>query len=556
MLRHLRVTNFAILSDVTLELGPGFNVLTGETGAGKSLIVEAVNLLRGGRASADIPRAGAREAVVEAIFEPPEDLRPRIAAVLAEAGIEPGEDDEVVVRRVIQRGGRGRVYVNGALTTARRLAEVGALLCDLSGQHQHQGLVDSARHREILDAYADQSAKLAEMAEAHEAWRRARTALEGHRDRARGASDRADYLRFQLDEIATVDPRPGEDEQLSAERARLQSVDRLEAGARTALELVYSGDDAAVDRLGAAARELERLRDADPALAEVGDQLEEARVLADEAARSLRHYAEKLEADPGRLAEVEDRLAALDKLLRKHGGSLAAVLERSEELAHELSAIDDYDGELASLEQAEAAAEKAARRVAAALSKLRRKAGARLAEAVSTAIADLGMARAALEVAFEDTPLGAHGTDRVELLLAANPGEPAKPLTKIASGGELSRIMLALKLVLRRADEVATYVFDEVDAGVGGTTAEVVGRQIRAVADQRQVLCVTHLAPIAVFADHHFQVTKLERDGRTETLVQKLTERARRDETARMIGGTPTKRARAHADEMLSAARR
>ena len=557
MLRHLRVTNFAILSDVTVELGTGFNVLTGETGAGKSLLVEAVNLLRGGRASADIPREGAKEAVVEAIFTPPEDLRAHIDALIDSAGLPAGDENEIVVRRVIQRGGRSRTYINGALTTARRLAEIGAMLVDLSSQHQHQGLVDNARHREILDAFAANGKLTAAMTAAYDELRRTEQALTAAMQEGRNAGEQADYLRFQLDELEATAPTPGEDTTLVAERARLQAVDRLEAATHTALELVYAGDDAAVDRLAVAGRELDRLIESDPDLAAIATQLEEARAIAEEAASNLRDYGRHLDHNPARLAEVDERLVDLDKLKRKHGGSLDSAIARATELRAELDAIDNYDEHLSARQAAHKSAESAARAAATQLNRSRKRAATRLGKEVGAALAELGMSRAKIEAHVVDAALGPHGGDRVEFLLAANPGEAAKPLTKIASGGELSRIMLALKLVLRRADEVATYVFDEVDAGVGGAIAEVVGRQIRSVADQRQVLCITHLAQIAVFADRHFLVNKIERDGRTETLVAELAATPRREETARMLGGARlTKRARAHADEMLAGARR
>jgi DNA repair protein RecN (Recombination protein N) len=553
MLRHLRVTNFAILSDVALDLGAGLSALTGETGAGKSLIVEAVNLLRGGRASADIPRAGADEAVVEAIVELPDDLRARVEAVMAGAGLP--VDDEVLIRRVIHRGGRSRTYVNGALTTAKVLAELGSLLIDLSGQHQHQGLVDPRRHRQILDAFAEEPELVAAMRDAWAAMREAEAALEALGGDERTRAERTEYLRFQRDELEQAGLRSGEDAELEAERERLASADRLESGARLAEEHLYAGEDAAVDRLGAAARELERLVGIDPTLGEPLRQIAEARVLAEEAAAALRHYADGLDGDPGRLATVDDRLALLRRLERKHGCDLAQLVERAGELAAELEALENRDERVTELEKVRRRAERTAREAATALSAARRRAAERLSAEVGAALAELGMGAARLSVSIEARPLGPDGADKVELLLAANKGEDAKPLAKIASGGELSRIMLALKLSLRRADEVATYVFDEVDTGIGGATAEVVGRQIRAIADHRQVICVTHLPQIAAFADTHFHVAKFELDGRTETAVRSLTPTERRDETARMLGGLKlTPRARAHATEILRSA--
>ena len=588
MLRHLRVTNFAILSDVEIELGAGMNVLTGETGAGKSLIVEAVNLLRGGRASADIPRTGADEAVVEAIVEVPEDLQARVLAVLETAGLplHYDGDRDVFIRRVIQRGGRSRTYVNGALTTAARLAELGALLIDLSGQHQHQGLVDPGRHLELIDALAGASGGDAGRAPAMTAaWAELRQLDEavsalGGDERAREA--RVDYLRYQLEELEGAALVAGEDVTIEHERARLASVDQLSAAARAAEESLYGGDDSARDRVAVATRAVERALRVDRGLEPLSRQLAEIETLIDDVADQLRAYADKLEGDPERLAYLDERLALVRRLIRKHASApgaasasgaspsaagvgatgLDTVIAKAAELRTELDALAGRDARLAELAAARGKAEVAAMAAAAALTVARKKAAKKLEKEVGAALAELGMGSARLTVVIEARALGPTGADRVELMLASNKGEDTRPLAKVASGGELSRIMLALKLALRSADEVATYVFDEVDTGIGGATAQVVAEQIRAVASTngndagRQVLCVTHLPQIAAFADHHFHVEKTEIAGRTETHVRKLDAAARKDELARMLGGHATSKARAHAAELLSDAAR
>jgi DNA repair protein RecN (Recombination protein N) len=559
MLRHLRATNFAILSDVEIELGPGMNSLTGETGAGKSLIVEAVNLLRGGRASADIPRAGADEAVVEATVEIPEDLRARVTSVLEGAGLPAMEANEVFIRRVIARGnanspGRSRCYVNGALTTAARLAELGALLIDLSGQHQHQGLVDPARHLEILDLFSGEGQLVATMDAAWAELRRCDERVASLGGDAREREARIDYLRFQLDELDGAGLRSGEDAAIEIERARLASVDSLQSAARTAEELLYGGDDSARDRVAGAAREVERAVRTDPTLESIHRQLTEIESLIDDVADELRAYADKLEGDPERLAWLDERLALIRRLTRKHGGTLDEVVAKAAELRTELASLTTHDASLAEAQSARKASEAAAISAAAALTKSRGKAARKLEKDVCAALAELGMSAAKLSIVVEPRPLGPTGADRIELMLASNKGEDTRPLAKVASGGELSRIMLALKLVLRSADEVATYVFDEVDTGIGGATAQVVGAQIRAVATHRQVLCVTHLPQIAAYADHHFHVEKTEIAGRTETHVRKLTGTARKDELARMLGGHATSKAKAHAAELLAEA--
>ncbi len=552
MLKHLHITNFAILSDVALDLGPGFNVLTGETGAGKSLVVDAVALLRGGRARADIPRAGADEAVVEAVFEAPPVLRAAVATALAEAGLPAGDEGEVVVRRVIARGGRSRVHVNGALTTAGALARVGGLLVDLSGQHEHQGLVDGGRHGEVLDAFGVDAALVERAGELHRQLSELEQARAQAEAAARARAEREDFLRFQVTEIEAAGLAPGEERSLEEERERLRSAGKLGAAARRAEEILYANEDAAVDLLAGVVRELGLLAGIDARLEAPRAQVEEARVLVEDAARSLGRYAEGVRDDPGRLAEIEDRLHLLGKLMRKHGGTCAEILERGSALRAELAELEDAEerGAARAAEIARVRTEAAA--TADALTDARTRAARRLEASVNEALGELGMAGARLAVVLERRDLGPRGRDRVELMLAANRGEEPRPLARVASGGELSRIMLALKLALRAADPVATYVFDEVDAGVGGATAEAVGRQIRKVADRRQVICVTHLAQIAALADSHYRVEKHDREGRIETEIARLSKTERRDEVARMIGGTKiTPRARAHAEELL-----
>jgi DNA repair protein RecN (Recombination protein N) len=574
MLKHLRITNFAILSDVSLELGAGFNVLTGETGAGKSLIVDAVALLRGARASADIPRAGADEAVVEAVFEPPADMSGQVAARLEVLGLRAGDDGEVLVRRVISRGGRSRVHVNGGLTTAAALQELGGLLVDLAGQHEHQGLVDPSRHLDVLDAFGVDAGLVAAAAGAYERLRAAAAALGSAASDQRTRAQREDFLRFQLDELEAARVVAGEERELGQERERLRSAGKLGGAARKGEALLYSGDGAVSDVLAGLARELEPLVAIDGRLAAPARSLSEARALLDDAAHELRRYAESLADDPERLAELEDRLHLVGKLCKKHGvADSAALCAAQAAMSDELAGLVEHDSRKATLAGELEACRAAAARAAGALSDARAQAAKRLEKAAAATLGELGMGGARVTVSLgpkrtgDDDELGAallwdgrrlgpRGWDRVELLLAANKGEEARPLAKIASGGELSRIMLALKLALKRADAVATYVFDEVDSGIGGAIAEVVGRQIQRVAGERQVICVTHLAQIAALADVQFRVEKYEKDGRVETKVERLSANERREELARMLGGLKiTPKTRAHAEELLQRGR-
>jgi DNA repair protein RecN (Recombination protein N) len=572
MLTHLRITDFALLDDVEIDLGPGFNVLTGETGAGKSLLVEAVALLRGGRASADVVRAGAEEARVEAVFDPPhgpaaEALKER----LERAGID-AADEGLIVRRVIGKSGRGRVYINNVLSTAAALGDVAGVLIELAGQHEHQTLGDPAKHLAILDSFGGHDAHVAAVAAAHARLSQAATALASATLDETKRAEREDFLRFQLKELEDAKLVDGELQKLQVERERLRAVEKLSAGARRGEDALYAREGAIVEELGAIGRELNELGRVDPELGRVGKQLDEARALLEDASHDLRRYADGLSADPERLQEVEDRLHLVGKLVRKHQvGDVAALVEKRDRMSNELRDLTSHEERRARLSAELEDARAEASRHAEQLSTARKKAARTLGQRVEKSLAELAMKGARLETlvapvaardgddpgfVFDGKRLGPTGWDRAEFLLAANPGEEARALHKVASGGELSRIMLALKRILSRADQVATYVFDEVDAGIGGSVADVVGRQIRGVAEEKQVVCITHLAQIAAYADAQFRVEKREDKGRVRTLVRKLEGAERKDEIARMIGGAKiTEKARAHAAEMLKAAR-
>jgi DNA repair protein RecN (Recombination protein N) len=467
-------------------------------------------------------------------------------------------------------------------------------LIDLAGQHAHQGLVDAGRHRAIVDAILARAAQTRrgdvigsdlgaratqtrrgdvigsdlgareagaavapEVAAMADAWDRLRAIDDELAGLVGGdGAARIDVLRFQLDELESARLAPGEDDRLDGERIRLAAVDQLEAAARAAEDLLYASDDSAVDRVAAACRELDRVARIDPAIAVHGRALDDARAVIEDVAGSLRAYADHLEGDPERLAWIDDRLAAIKRIARKHGGTVDTAIARLATLRAELDGLGDREARIAALTRSRDAAAIAAETAARALTVARTTAARGLERDAARGLGELGLGGARMTVAIEAAPLGRCGADRVELLLAANKGEDPRPLARIASGGELSRIMLALKLALRRADEVATYVFDEVDAGIGGATAHAVGRLIRAVADHRQVICVTHLPQIAAHADHHFHVEKSEIDGRVETTVREVTGTRRRDALARMLGGNATTRARAHAAELLAGARR
>ena len=551
MIRHLRIRDFILIDELELELDEGFYALTGETGAGKSVLARAVELLRGGRARADVVRAGAEEAIVEAILEPGpgSSAWPR----LREAGLPDGEG-QLVVRRVVGAQ-RGRVYLNGVLATGGQLAEIVGPLIDVASQHEHQSLGEVRNHLEALDAFAKHRELRERMAAAYEALQAAEEELAAAQTDARTRAEREDFLRFQLAQIDEIAPRPGEEDELARERDRLRSAEKLAGAARRSEEALYAGEQAAADAVVGAVRELTPLVSIDDQLAPIVRELEEARAQIEDAAFRLRRYADGIASDPERLSAVEERLDALGKLLRKHGPELLA---RRAEMAAELSALQRHEERRAHAEKKVAETRAEAMAAAHALSDARRKAAGKIVKRVAEALREMQMEKARIEVHVEADAerLGPTGIDRVEFQIAANPGEPMLPLAKVASGGELSRVMLALKLATADADAVATYVFDEVDAGVGGGVAEKIGRLLRDVAQHRQVLCITHLPQIAAFADVHLRVEKKAAGARTVQLVEKLDGAAREKEIARMMAGVEvTAKARAHAAEMLRRAR-
>lgn len=562
MLAELLVRDFVLIDELELRFEPGFNVLTGETGAGKSIVVGALGLVLGGRARPDFVRPGRDEAEVQARFELSES--PAARARLIEAGI---DGDELVVRRVIQASGRSRAYVNGRLCTAAELAALAPELADVSSQHESVALTDPSTHLVHLDAFAKLEGSRERLAaEVDRLVAKSKEAAE-LRAKERGREEREAFLRFQLAAIDELAPRPGEVEELTAERARLRHADKLGQATRAAADRLYDADGALCDELGRLASDLTAVSDIDPSLRPMADALESARAELVEAARELGRYADAIETDPSRLAETEERLFRIGKLIRQHGNGLDDVLAARQRIAAELDALAGADERAAAIEgELRTMLEEAARQ-ARALSKRRREEAARLGGLIGAELGQLGMgsARVVVEVAKLDgsggelevdgARLGRDGIDRVEFLIAPNPGVEPRPLRRIASGGELSRALLALKRVLAGSGPAGLYVFDEVDAGVGGAVAERIGRAIADVAKHRQVLCITHLAQIAAFAGAHFVVEKRSEDGLARTDVRRIGGKERVGELARMIAGMKvTPAAKKAAEEMLRGA--
>ncbi|MEZ4434256.1 MAG: DNA repair protein RecN [bacterium] len=558
MLQALSIRDFAIIDRLDLDLGPGLTVITGETGAGKSILVDALSLVLGDRARADVVRTGAKQASVEALF----DLRqaPLVRARLVDAGLDAG--DELVIRRVVGRNGRHKVYVNGALATVNTLAHLTEGLVDISGQHQHYSLMRAESHLDLLDRVAGLGALRETVEEAHREVAALDARVADLRRRQRDQAEREDFLSFQLAELreAKLDD-PSEEEALLIEARRLRNSEKLRTAAAEAEASLYSERGAAAERIGKALKRVEALVALDDGLVTVLDELQQALVLVEDAARTLEEYGRGLDAEPSRLDEVEQRLALFARLRRKYGATLGEVIARKKALEAELAEISGADGALESLAVARRAAAAKLRAAAETLSAARRAGGDELSRAVCAELVDLGMPGAKMVVErrvltggveVEGRFYGPRGAERVEFLLSANPGEAPQPMGRIASGGELSRIMLAVKRVIAARDPVSTYIFDEVDTGVGGPTAEAIGRKLRQVGAKRQALCVTHLPQIAAMGQQHLHVSKEVVEDRTRSVVDTLDDEGRVEELARMLGGaTVTDTTRAAAGEML-----
>jgi len=552
------VRNLAVIESLELEPGEGLNVVTGETGAGKSVLLSAVALLSGRRVSHEEIRTGQAEASVQAIFDTPALLQRARDLGLAADG-----ESELLIARSISREGRGRVHVNGRLATVSVLSQLMADAVEVVSQGEHQRLLRPEVQTDLLDAYAGLGARVREVGELHAAWRACLDRLEERRSSGEARARRADQLRFEIEQIDAVEPRPGELAELEGEHARLAHVDRLGAHARAALDLL--DDDPGVrDALARARAELEAGARLDGALQAWTEGLERARVEADDVALELGRYAEALESDPNRLAHVERRLAELARLQDRYGSSIDGILDHRARAAAELGDLDGGAERRAELEAELAQAAAGLERAARALSRARSAAAGSLADAVAAELAELEFGKARFHVRLEpvpgktpegfEAPSAARGRERAAFLLAANPGEEARRLRDAASGGELSRLLLALRNALREADGGGVLLFDEVDAGIAGRTARRVGERLRALGAAHQILCITHLPQIASLGSIHYHVRKRTRGGRTRTAVERLQGDDRVEEVARMsAGGRVTDVARAHARELLSA---
>jgi DNA repair protein RecN (Recombination protein N) len=531
MLRYLAIRHLAVIDRLELEFGPGLTVLTGETGAGKSILVGAVGLLVGGRASADLVRTGEETAAVQAVFET-QDGR------------------EVIVRREVSSQGRSRAFVDGALVTSTALRESAGSLVDLHGQHEHQVLLDPAAHLDLLDEFAGLTPERDGVAAAFRAWQQLRDERARLTAAEQQKASRAEFLAFQLSEIDKIAPQADEDQELVATRQVLANADRLQRLCGDAYTALYEGDNAALAALGTVWKKAGELAALDPKFAPYVEAREPIKSQLEDLAFFLRSYSQNIDASPARLQEIEDRLALLERLKKKHGPALAGVIAKAVELRRELHDIEHATERAAELDAALGTAAAAYRQVAGGLSTRRRAAAKEFSKALEKALADLAMAKTRCEVRFAEGPSTTLGTggggevawserglDEAEFYISPNPGEDVKPLARIASGGELSRIMLALKTLASTDAPGKTLIFDEVDAGIGGAVADVVGGRLRLLGERFQVLCITHLPQIAAYGATHYRIAKSVKGGRTSTGVTRIDGPDRETEIARMMGG-------------------
>ena len=560
MLVELRAENYAVIDHAIAIFGPGLNLLTGETGAGKSILVDALALLMGGKSSTEVVRHGADKAVVACVFE----ATPASEAVLEENGID-SEGNEIILRREILASGKGRVFVNNQPATVAVLRQLAPELALVHAQTETLSSFDQTQQRILLDRFAGISTDAT--ADAYSAWQTARTRLDellaGEQDRLR----MVDLWSYQHKEIEAAHLVPGEDESLETEKRVLANAEKLYAAAMSAFDQLYEGGASAEAALRAAGRNIEELARYDSRFSDAVQQVESARATVGDVSATVRDYAEGINASPERLAEIEDRLALLDRLKRKYGKTIADVIALGEDVGRKLSEVEDRDETLKALRNTLEQSAKSYRAAAASLTSSRKASAAKLARLAETQINSLAM-----KVRFEISVIGseqesawtAHGWDEVEYRIATNPGEPLKPLHEIASGGEMSRVMLALKVSVEEGSNrpktklptPRTLVFDEIDIGIGGRAADAVGQKLKALGRGQQVLCVTHLPQIAAFADQHFVVEKREDHGRTKMHVRLLDDRARTHEVARMLSGAKvTETSLQHAAQMIATSR-
>ena len=555
MLQFLNISNIALIDELQVEFEPGLNLLTGETGSGKSIIVDALGVLIGGRFTSDLLKSGADRGSIEGLFVV--GPNPGLARLLEDAGISGSGSgsEEIIIRRELSATGRNKIFINNQLATHSLLRELREFLVDIHGQGDQQTLFNPQTHLELLDSFAVGNGLRDEVAEAHRAWTGVQRELDALRRDDSEKFQLVDTLKFQIEELEHAQLMVGEDERLEEERRRLANVEKLTALCQSSYERIYEDDSAAVERVRQTLKDVTELAEYDSTFRDYSEGLENARAVLEDLSFSLREFADKLEFSPARLAEVEDRLADLLRLKRKYGGSIESALEhlaRSQDRLRQIETSDERERELSA--EVEAARARYLER-AGKLHRERVRAAKKFERTVENCIGELAMDHARFQIQisdFGDSASSPKGTDHIEFYFSANAGEDLKPLARVASGGEASRLMLVLKTVANATEFPRTIVFDEIDSGIGGRVSEAVGIKLRKLAETNQVLCVTHQPQIARFADSHLAVQKAVIDGRTQVALSKLNRAGRIEELARMLTGAEiTDTARRHARELL-----
>ncbi len=561
MLKELNIKNIAIIDQLRVEFTPGLNVFTGETGAGKSIIVDALNLALGERANADLIRTGCQEAVVEAAFELSGRGTADVKALLSEQGIETDPGEDLIVRRVLSSSGKNKVYINGSLANLTTLSAVGANLADIHGQHEHQSLLSLEHQMEMLDSFGGYSALLDEVVADYRRLLDKRNVLAALQENERDRAQREDMLRFQKNEIEATMLKPGEDQELANAQKVMANAEKLASLSAMVDEVLYSSDDSALARLKKAISGLKDVVAIDNSIVGALELCESGRAQIEEAAREIASYHSHAESDPQRLEQIGDRLDLIQKFKKKYGNTIEEIIDFGAKASVALERMERSTEEIENLKSGIQEIKFGLTDKANQLSKKRGEAARELEKKIETELSHLGMKKTTFTVKITQEPggdtfnglkLGPRGADRVEFLISPNPGEEPRSLARIASGGELSRIMLALKTILVEGDSIPTLVFDEVDAGIGGAVAEEVGKKLKRVATKRQVFCITHLPQIASMAGSHYGVSKSVKKDRTSAEVRLLGKQERVDEIARMLGGkTITDATIKHAEEMI-----
>ncbi len=542
MLKELRIKNLAIIDDLTVMFEGGLNVLTGETGAGKSIIVDALGLALGSRAQADSVRSGEKEATIQAYFDEEGDNIPDLGIDIS---------DGLILRRDLSTSGKSRAYINDTMVNLHSLGEVGKTLVDIHGQHEHQSLMSIDKHRFLLDSYGKLQADRGRVEAFYREVHALRREKDGLQQKLKERTHRQDLLRFQVNEIETACLRHDEKKELTEERAILSNLSRLKELTEISYAVIYGSEGSCTEKLSSVITKVKEMSSLDQHSSEILSLLESALLLIEDAAISLRSFKDKYDLEPERLADIEDRIELIKNLERKYGEGEEAITEYRNEAERELKSLELTDERLNSIETELNEKEGMLLEAALSLSEKRKNVAKTIEECVRKELKELAFTDAEFRIDIQQEPIASSGFDKVEFLFSANPGEPPKPLTRIASGGELSRVMLALKSILADVDNLPILIFDEVDAGIGGRTAESVGKKLKIISNKHQVLCTTHLPQIASLGDFHLQITKRQRHGKVYVEVKHLNGKERQDEIARMLSGKITDASLKHAKELL-----